>query len=370
MANNKKIMEKLMGLSGANTGEKNVHNYVIRSSSPSFNFMFGNGHGLPAGYSAMCWGPYKGGKSIIANDMIGQLHKDDPDAWAIKFDTEFREAAQLPKERYPVFGIDPERYLCYSTNTPDNIFDRIEKELPAMIEDYKMDLKFLVIDSTTQIQGRRSMNAESVMVQQIGDEAKTIQDGLKRTLPIQRKYGFAMLFTSHVRAQMDLVEQMRGNKFRPAAAHGMQHVTEYNIFMEPNLSKEGKTDALGNTFINEGVEDLAGKGERTGHRIKCQMKDSSLGPKGRHGEFTLDYNKGIINQHEEVMALGVGYNIIEKVNNVTYRFGGKEFRGKPSLLENLKADVAMQEAVLQELRKRDLAGKLSEPVAEVEASPE
>lgn len=372
MAKNNRIMDKLLGISGARMGlDSDPHGYVIRSSSPSYNFLFGNAHGLPAGFTKMVWGPYKGGKSIIINDMIGQLHKDDPEAWAIKFDTEFREAAQNPPSRYPVFGIDAERYVPYSVNTPDKIFDVIEKDFPAMIQDMKMKLKLVAIDSISNIQGRRSMNADSVMVQQIGDQAKTIQDGLQRILPIQRQFGFAVVLSAHVRAQMDLVEQMRGNKFRPAAAHGTQHVTEYNVFMEPNLGKEGRKDLLENEFVNDTVEDLAGKGERTGHKIKCQMKDSSLGPKGRHGEFTLDYNRGIINQHEEVFQLGVGYNIVEKPNNLVYRFGENEWRGKPAMLEALKNDPLMQEAILTELRKRDRSNKLGEAKAEepVEASP-
>jgi hypothetical protein len=89
------------------------------------------------------------------------------------------------------------------------------------------------------------MNADSVMVQQIGDEAKTLQDGFKRILAVQRKYKIAVVLTSHVRAEMDQAEQMRGNKVRMGASFGVQHYGEYFMFVEPNKSKEGKSGPPG-----------------------------------------------------------------------------------------------------------------------------
>lgn len=368
---NKRIMEKLLGLSGAVQGQRNIHADVIRTPSPSLNYTFGNGHGLPAGMSMVLYGPPKGGKSVIANAMIGQLHRDDPEAWAIKFNTEYRETGQLDEKQAKLWGIDPDRYLAFETNKPDEIFDRIEKELAALVQDLGMKLKLVVIDSVTQIQGRRAMNADTVMTQQIGDNALTIQEGLRRILPVQRQMGFGLLLTAHIRAQMDMAEQMRGNKYRPAIAFGTQHHCEYSMWVEPNRSKEGKEDLLGRNFINETVEDLSGKGEKLGHKIRVKMMDSSLGPKERSGEFTLDYHRGVVNTHEEVFRLGVGLNIIEKPNNVTYSFDGKDYRGKPAILEALRVDPALCEKVLTELRRRDMNGEIAiaAPTTE-EASPE
>jgi RecA/RadA recombinase len=364
---NRKFMSKLQALDGAVVGERNVHNYVIRSPSPSLNMTFGNAHGLPAGYTLVLYGPPKGGKSVISNAMAGQLHKDDPDAWVVKFNTEFREGGQLDDKTAAMWGIDTDRYIAYEVNQPDQIFDRIEKELLALSQE-GMKLKLVIIDSLTQIQGRRAMNADTVMTQQIGDNALTIQDGLRRILPVQRKIGFGLILTAHIRAQLDVTEQMRGNKFRPALAFGAQHHAEYSMWVEPNLSKEGRTDLGGQTFINESVEDLNGKGEKLGHKIKVKMKDSSLGPKERQGEFTLDYRRGIINTHEEVFLLGTGYNVIKKPNLQTYSYDGKDFRGKPAILAFLKNDPGACEKILTELRMLDMAGALS-VMPEQEASP-
>jgi RecA/RadA recombinase len=368
MANKKNFMAKLMQLSGAVAERRDPHAYVIRSPSPSLNFTFGHGQGLPAGYSMVLYGPPKGGKSVICNAMIGQLQKDDPEAMVIKFNTEFREEGQLTDDQAKLWGIDPSRYLAYETNRPDEIFDRIEKDFAALVEE-GMKLKLVIIDSITQIQGRRAMNADTIMTQQIGDNALTIQEGLRRILPVQRKCGFGLLLTAHIRAQMDQVEQMRGNKYRPAISFGCQHHCEYSMWVEPNRSKDGKEDLLGKTFINEEVENMNGKGEKMGHKIKVRMVDSSMGPKERSGEFTLDYHKGIVSTHEEVFQLGVGFNVIAKPNLQTYSYNGKDYRGKPAILEALRTDNALCESILTELRRRDLAGEISGELAAIEESP-
>ncbi len=118
-------LSKLQKLEGACNAEYNTFAYVLRSPSPSLNFIFGKTHGLPLGFSAVLYGPPKGGKSIICNAFIGQLHKDDPNALAIKFNTELRELGQLTKEQADLFGIDRERYMAFDVNAPDLIFDRI-----------------------------------------------------------------------------------------------------------------------------------------------------------------------------------------------------------------------------------------------------
>lgn len=363
----KNFMNRLMALSGAVTERKDPHSYVIRSPSPSLNFTFGNGQGLPAGYSMVLYGPPKGGKSVVLNAMIGQLHRDDPEAWAIKFNTEFRETGQLTSEQAAMWGIDLDRYVAYETNRPDEIFDRIERDFAAMADE-GMKLKLVGIDSITSIQGRRGMNADTVMTQQIGDNAATLQEGLRRILPVQRKVGFGLVLVSQIRAQMDQLEQMRGNKFRPAIAFGTQHHCEYSMWVEQNRSKDGKADLLGNTFINEEVENTNGKGEKMGHKISIKMVDSSMGPKERSGEFTFDYHKGIVSTHEEVFLIGVGFNVIARPNLQTYSFDGKDYRGKPAILEALRTDEALCEKILTELRRRDLAGETTgAPVALEEA---
>lgn len=352
---NRKFMERLIKHKGAVIEAENVHARVITSPSPSMNFTFGNAHGLPRGFTLLLYGPPRGGKTVICDAMAGQFHQDNPEGWVVKYNTEFREKAQNTPQTRKVWGIDSERYIAYETNTPDGIFDHIEKDLAANVQD-GMDLGLVIIDSLNDIQGRRGMNADTVMQQQIGDNAATIQEGLKRILPVQRECKFALILTSQIRAEMDVAKQMRGQKVRPAAAFGVLHHAEYYMYVRPDETKEGRTDLLGAEFKDNTVEDMRGNNEKTGHKVICKIMDASFGPKGREGQFTFDYHQGIINVHEEVYTLGLGRGIIEKPNNVTHVFDGKEYRGKEAMLTALKEDKALQQKIIQELKRRDLAG--------------
>lgn len=353
-------MKALNKLEGAVNKDINVFATGIRTPSPSVNFTLGNSHLLPFGYTLIMYGPPAGGKSILCNAIIGQLHKDDDQAIAIKFNTELRETGQTTKTQRDIWGVDDNRYIAYDVNNPEFIFDRVEKDIAAMCQE-GAPIKLIVIDSINAILGRRSMNAESVMVQQIGDEAKTLQDGFKRILAVQRKYGIAVILTSHIRAEFDQAEKMRGNNVRMGASFGVQHYGEYFMFVEQNRTAKGKTDLLGAKFTNDDLGDMRGEdakdGEVTGHKIRCTMKKSSMGPKLRVGEFTLDYNTGIINEHEEVFMLGVNRNVISKPNNLSYEFGDKKWAGKPAMLEALKGDCDLRNAIITEIKKRDMAGQ-------------
>lgn len=367
MAAKKVSLSRLLKLDGAiaNDARTNIHANVIATRSPAFNFIFGKGHGLPKGYSMLLYGPPRGGKSILVNEMIGWLHMSDPDAVAIKFNTEFRETAQLDDDQVKMYGIDPERVISYEVNQPDQIFDRIEKEVAAEIQD-GLKVGLIAIDSINGIVGRRSMNADSIMTQQIGDNALTIQEGLKRILPCQRKGNYGLVLTSHIRAQMDMAEQMRGNKVRPAVSYGLQHHCEYYVYVEPFRAKDGRTDLLGNKFEDESLTDFRDNAEVTGHKIVAKMMDSSVGPKGRAGMFTFDYKRGIINQHEEIFILGLNRGVIDKPNNMSYSFGNEKWHGKPAMLEALKSNPQLCDAILNKLRELDLAGAIK-PLAEEES---
>lgn len=359
----KNWLTQLQKFDGAVVNSRNPHEHVVRFPSASVNYTFGNGHGLPQGYSLVLAGPPKGGKSVLCNSAIGQLHQDDPDAFVVKFDTEFREQGQLTDQQAALWGIDRDRYMCFSINTPVGVFDAIETKLAALCQE-GMPLKLVIIDSITAIQGRRSMNADTIETQQIGDLALTLQEGFKRILPIQKKYNFAVILTCHVRAEMDQLEQKRGNKVKMAMSFGVAHYGDYFMFVEPNRNKEGRVDLVGNEFKDHSVEDLAGNAEQTGHKIKVKMKDSSLGPKGRVGEFTLDYGRGIVNRYEEVFLLGTGRGVIEKPNNLTYVFGEQKWTGKPACLEALRQDPRLCDLILAEVYKRDVPGAYGDEEAE------
>jgi hypothetical protein len=267
------------------------------------------------------------------------------------------------------YGIDLSRYQPVEINTPKGIFDQIEQDLASHCQE-GMPLKLVIIDSITGIQGRRAMNADSIDVQQIGDLALTLQEGFKRILPVQRKYRFALVITCHVRAEMDPLEQKRGNKVKMAMPFGVQHYAEYFGFVEANRNKDGRVDLLGNDLKDEeeGFVDLSGNEDQIAHKIRFKMKDSSFGPKGRVGEFTLAYRKGKItgvkNLHEEAFLLGTGRGVITKPTTLKYSFGGNEWTGKDATIKALRDDPALCDEILAEVFRRDQPGSYDDEAPE------
>ncbi len=360
------FMQKLLSFKGAIKEKRNVHANVLETPSPSLNYIFGKGWGLPIGFTMMLMGPPRGGKTVICNAMIGQLLKNDPTAFAAKFDTERREEGQMTPLQEKAWGIDNDRYVVYQTRDPAQIFDRVENEFPPLIEQ-GMNLKLLVIDSLNNVRGRRSLNTDTIETQNRGDSALTIQEGLSRILDVQRDYGFGLIFTCQIRAQQQVGGYQKfedsswdyQDSVRPALSFAPQHYAEYYVYVGANNTEKGRTTALEEKLEDTEHKDMMGKSEKFAHKCRVKMLDSSFGPKGRVGEFMFHDNLGIINTHEEVFALAVNHGILERPNQLTYKFGDETYRSKAAILSAIEEKKELREALLRELKRRDLEGTLS-----------
>lgn len=350
-------MNKLAGLKGAIVERKNPHDCVIQTASPSFNFCFGKGWGLPLGYSMALYGEPKSGKSLLAYLIAGGVHRDYPDGIVVKFNTEFREEGQLTPEWAKNYGIDFDRYIGIDANDPNLIYDQIETQIRSWCQE-GMPIKLVIIDSMNSVQGLRDKENTSVSDVTIGDVAKVNKIGLKRILPVQREHKFSLVMTSHVAIEMDRIEAMRNGKYKSGLSVGVQHHAEYSVYVEKAKNKADRQDMLGRDFIDPTSLSLDGRtGDSLAHKIYFEMKGSSMGPVGRNGELSFDYGRGVINQHEEVFKLGVGRGVVGRPSASAYVFGDKKWVGKEAFLTALKESPEMQEAILKELRIRDLAGQ-------------
>jgi len=333
---------------------------ILTSRSPSVNYLFGRTHGLPFGYSVIFFGPAKGGKSLIINDMIGNLHQKDPTAIAIKFDTEARSQLQTPMEsnvENKLFGIDPNRINIFETNHPGKIFNYIAKDVAEMCAE-GAPIRVIAIDSISGVQGRRNMDNNDVMAYTIADQASVITDGLRLVLPVIRKYKIALLITCQVRMQMD-PNIAKYEKYKMGAATALQHFAEMFFLVEKISGKAARLDAHGNQLEDDNRRDMADHAQGTAHRIRATCKGNSAegGALGRVGELTFDYKRGVINQYQEVFELGLAQGVIEKPNNVTYQFGDKSWRGREAILESLKGDPVLYDGILLKVKELDAMPK-------------
>lgn len=346
MATDNKWMKQLNKMEGAVDREYDPYlpENIIQTISPSLNWIFSKSAGLPFMEFMLLWGPPKAGKSVVSDAFVSALHAQDPNAMAMKFDTELREMGH--KEKF--WNIDESRYPVFNVNEPALIFDRLTKEIFPMVEQ-GMPLKLVIIDSLQGIQGIKAANADSVTNHQMGDHAMTIQKGLMAIMPFLRRHKIAVIATAHIRGNLDA--GMYGPKEKMAGGFHQKHSFEYFVKVTRDNSSDGKTDALGNELVAE-TKDFKGKSERTGHKIYIEMTESSRGVAGRTGQITFDYNKGIVNTEDEIFELSKNLNLVERPNNRTYVLNGQSFSSKEAFITAIRDDSSVRDHLLASIYKK------------------
>lgn len=317
----------------------------LYTPSPYFNWIFANSsHGIPKNSSVLFFSEPKAGKSLSCYSLVGEMHKRDPEGIAVYFNTEIRGSFS------PLFsGVDRDRLVIYDTSDPVEVFDRIEKDLKPMVQD-GMPLRMIIIDSITNVQGTKRKDADSVSNHLMGDAALTLQAGLSKLVPFCKQNKILLVGTAQMRANFDAGQY--GPKTKMQASFAVRHAFEYFVSLKKAGAAEDKVDLEGKTFEEE-TKDARGNKLLNGHKIFVKMEESSIGPSGRAGVFTLSYDDGIINQHEEVFFLGKNTGVIRMEGNRNYFYGDKKWTSKNDCANAIKNDPELSKSILEEVRKLD-----------------
>lgn len=319
----------------------------LYTPSPYFNWIFANkSNGIPKNSSVLFFSEPKAGKSLSIYAMILEMQKRDPEGIAIYFNTELR--GQLQHGVFP--GIDRERLVIYDTNDPVAIFDRVEQDIKAMVQD-GMPLRMIAIDSLTNIQGIKRKDSDTIEQHLIGDQALTLQVGLGKLVPFCKQNKILLVATSQMRSNVD-ASNPRAPKEKMAAQWATKHAFEYFVSLKRAGAADDKMDIEGKTFTDEDIKDARGENLLTGHKIYVKMEASSIGQAGRAGVFTMDYQNGIVNQHEEIFFLGKNSGVI-KLEGQTYSFGNHAVRGKAAFAQMIKETPELAGSILEAVRKLD-----------------
>ena len=320
----------------------------IYTPSPYLNWCTANkANGFPKNSSILFFSEPKSGKSFLCLSMIAEMHSVDPEGIAVYISTEHR--GQLQAINFP--GIDPDRILIVDSNDPVEIFDELlDAELKAKVQD-GMPLRMFIVDSITGILGIKRKHAETIEQHLIGDQALTIGNALSNLVPWCKRNKILLIGTAQLRANID--SNPRAEKTKMQASFAVKHAFEYFISVKKAGAAEDRVDIEGKTFEEDDMKDARGNKLSNGHRIYAKVEGSSLGPSGRSGVFTLSFDQGIVNQHEEIFFLGKNTGVITTINNRTYEFGGKSFNGKKEMAFAIRDDKNLAESILAEVKKLD-----------------
>lgn len=320
----------------------------LYSPSPYLNWVTANkSHGFPRAASVLFFSEPKSGKSFLCMSMIAEMHKRDKEGIAVYVSTELR--GQLQVREFP--GIDQDRLLVIDSNDPVEIFDELlDANLKPKVQD-GMPLKMIVLDSITGILGIKRKNADTIEQHLIGDQALTIGNALANLVPWCKRNKVMLVGTAQMRANIDAGPY--GEKTKMSASFAVKHAFEMFISVKRAGSAEDKQDIEGKTFEEEEMKDARGNKLLNAHKVFTKMEANSVGPAGRAGVFTLSYDQGIINQHEEIFWLGKNTGVIATPNNRTYNFGGQSFNGKKECALAIRDNKELADAILEEVRKLD-----------------
>lgn len=298
-------------------------NNVISTPSPSVNWLFGNsGGGMSKNSTLLMYAPPKSGKSLMAKAFVADIQRQDPEAITIEYNTEFRGTQATNN----IFGLDLDRHMVYETNKPSEIFDHLTKDVAEMVAQ-GMPLRLVIIDSITYVMGVKTANADSVENHTMGDDAMTQGKGLKQIMGFLRKNKIPLIVTAHMRANID-PGNPRAPQTKAAVSWMVKHSCDYFMSFRRAGAADDRVDIEGNKFTDDDHKDIRGESLLTAHKIIAKMEESSMGPAGRQAMFTLDYDKGFVNQHEEIFMLAKNLGIITTPNNRTYIYGEQKWNGK------------------------------------------
>ena len=320
----------------------------IYTPSPYINWIFANkSHGIPKGTGTLFFSEPKAGKSLMIQAIVQELHRRDPEAMAIIFNSEMRGKFQNGLFK----GIDPDRLIIYDTNRPEDIFDRLEKEIYPLIQD-GMPLGMVAFDSITSIGGTKSQTSDrSVNDHLIGDKALTITKGWEKVIPIFKRHNIPYFGVEQMRKNVD-ASNPHAPKEKMAGVFSTKHAFEYFVSIKRAGAAEDKVDLEGNKYEDTKVKDARGNKDQTGHKIYFKMEQSSLGTAGRAGVLTIDYKNGIINKHEEIYELAKGCGIII-VSGKTNTYGGQKWNSKVECAHAIRDNPQLASDILDEIRELD-----------------
>lgn len=295
MSKNKWMSQLTKGVAKAASDLPKPSEHVVSLPSPSLNWVVGNG-GITRGKAVCFYGPESGGKSFLAQLLMIQLQKDFPDGICIWFDAEF----SFNPEWFAKLGGDLDRLVVKQTNDPLEIFDYIEKDLLALLQD-GCPVVGLAIDSVKAIRYPKDIREKSTKMVMGGTGASYLGSALKGVLPVIRQYDITTALIQQVYEEQDEYKKM-SNPYVVPDGRALKHFCDYMLEVVRLDTKDGRVEKGKNIY---------GGAMQVGHKVRVRGKKNRVGAPFRAAEFTITYTSGITNIGEEVYQLAKSLQVLK-----------------------------------------------------------
>jgi recombination protein RecA len=336
-----KWMSKLISDFGVVAAElKTILPPPVPTRSPSLNWATGIG-GFQPGKVSVLYGPESSGKSLLAMMAVADYQKLDPEAIFIWFDAEFSFNVAL----FTKIGGDASRLVVRKSNDPLKIFDYIGGDLLEMLQD-GAPVRGIIIDSIKAIRYPKETNMKQTTDQKMGGTgASYLPSALKLIIPVIAEFNLLTFFIQQVTMEIDPMKALR-NPYVITEGRALKHAADLMLEITKLDTKAG---------IIESGETIAGGAQQTGHKVRIKVKKNRLGAPARVAQFSYHYERGVINQAEEIFELGKSLNIIYhpvnpdtgKTNAQMWVFGDHSpVRGEANIKKMVVESEELQQEVL------------------------
>lgn len=321
---------------------------TIDTGSPALNQAIGI-HGYPRGRITQIWGPFGGGKSLLAMIAVKNALKADPNAYAIWFDVESAFATDWAL-KFGIWDEDPKksRIKVIKGNRGKDVFEKIvgkitkdgfgniKKTRNGLLDYIKsgdLNCPIIVIDSVAELSCPREESAP------VGGLTVAALPGfltaeLKRVSSLIEETDVALICINQARQNIDETSQKRFGKYHAPGGEAIAHKVSLSILCDKMYDKE--------SII---YTDPAGKDKNTiiGRKALLTIQKSRFGASPKQCNTTLifteggDYKQiGIGSYEDEVLDLAVKYDLIKYGGgwyNLNYNDHTDRFHGMPSMKE-------------------------------------
>jgi len=317
-----------------------VKTNLLPLPSPSLNWALGGG--LAFGKIATIFGPEQSGKSLVAQLAIAELHKNEPDAWAIWYDAEF----SFDKDYAEKLGVDLKRLWLIQTNKPVEIFNHFAETVWAMIQQ-GFPCKIMVIDSIKSIMAPKEAGLESIEKFVIGDLSSLLNKAFRKIIEPIRKGKVLTICVQQVNEEMDPQKMRRGIKWKVPSGQALKHFSDYMILVE-------KVEAKASKMYDDTHKNIQKLPIQVGHTVRCKIEKSRVDCPHLTAEFRLRYGVGVVDTHLEIAQLGVELGVVIRPNAVMYEFQNNKVKGFQKLVELIQEKPEVYRELLKAINEYDV----------------
>jgi RecA/RadA recombinase len=308
---------------------------VVTLPSPSMNWVVGNG-GITRGKGLVLFGPESGGKSLLMQLVLKQLLIDEPEGLCVLFDAEYSFNKdwwlKLCEGREDIAS----RLIVRQSNDPIKIFDYMAGEMYEMLQD-GAPIIGVAIDSVKSILYPKDRKKQTTDMTMGGGGASYLGPALKLILPVIREHCVTTVLVQQVYEEMDEYKKM-SNPYIVPDGRALKHFADYMLEVTRIDTKAGRIEVGKNMY---------GGAQQIGHIVRVRGKKNRVGAPFRAGQFSLSYTGGIINVHDEIFDLARSLGVIEKPNNLTYKFGeNAPVRGEANMRTWIKDHPELHDEIM------------------------